>query len=166
MIFNTLAVSALLAAASVSSLIISPEPMSRNMAVKFCAEKNVHLADVTSVNKDDVNSQLAGKKAWIGSWDNNFHNNECLYRHNNHVGTTNCDDKLFAACNNLLVYKSTRDVEVNLVQRPINELTEEIVDEIFGREEADRLAVIAEAEALPTCAEEVAESVEDSKREL
>lgn len=97
-------------ASTASALIISPEPLTHNQAKMFCASQNSRLLDVTSHTRDSVIGELAGKAAWIGSWDYNFYTGECVHFINGHIGGADCEHKLFAVCNSPVVYKSTRDV--------------------------------------------------------
>lgn len=98
-------------ASTASALMISPEPLTHNQAKMFCATQKSRLADVTSDNRDHVIGQLAGKDAWIGSWDFNFYSGQCMYFSNGHIGAVDCEEKKIAICNDPVVYKSTRDVQ-------------------------------------------------------
>ena len=109
MAIKTAFFSALLALASVSGLLLSPEPLTHNQAVMFCATHRTHLADVTSSNLEQVKHELNQQPAWIRSWDYNFYNNACIQFVNGHIGQVNCEEKHVAACNNPVVLKSTHE---------------------------------------------------------
>ena len=112
MAIKTAFVSALLALTSVSGLFLSPEPLTHNQAVMFCATNGARLADVTSASVEQVKHDLKGQAVWVGSWDYNFYNNACLQFVHGHIGSINCDDKLVAACNDHIYLKSTHEVQV------------------------------------------------------
>ena len=82
-----------------SGLVISSDKLTHNEAVMFCASNGGRLADVTSANRDQVNMELMGHSAWIGSWDYNYYTGQCMNYHNGHIGAVSCEEKHFAACN-------------------------------------------------------------------
>ena len=100
---NFLVCAALFASAAVTAasadILVSPTPMTNNQAVMYCADLGSRLLDVTSVTTASVNQHLAGKVAWIGSWDYNFYNRACIAYSNGHIGTEDCSALHFAACN-------------------------------------------------------------------
>lgn len=167
MSFNTIAISAFLAVASVSAFFISERPMTHNEAKMYCAGGHSRLLDVYTGNIEDVKEQLAGQKAWIGSWDYNYYNDACMSFHNGHIGEENCETRRLAACNNpSAVLKSTREEGEAPVLQPVNELTEEIVEEIFSRDARARQAAIEAAEKLPPCADDESTSEQAEKVEI
>jgi hypothetical protein len=109
MAIKTAFFSAILALASVSGLFLSPEPLTHNQAVMFCATNGARLADVTSASLEHVKHELNGRAVWIGSWDYNYYNNACMEFVNGHIGAIDCGEKLVAACNNRAILKSTNE---------------------------------------------------------
>ena len=103
----------LLALASSASglMIISPEKLTHNQAVMFCASQKSRLLDVTTQNRDQVIAGLGGKDAWIASWDFNFYTGQCVHTLNSHIGGVDCDLLKHAACNEVIHLKSTRNVQ-------------------------------------------------------
>ena len=99
-----------LAASVASGFVVSSEALTHNQAVMFCAQNNGRLADVTSANRNEVIHELAGRSAWIGSWDYNFYSGQCMQFVGGHIGAVDCQDKHVAICNNPVVYKSAGNV--------------------------------------------------------
>jgi hypothetical protein len=109
MIIKLVAVAAALASAASASapFLVSNVPLCHEEAVSYCAAQGSRLADVNTANRGQAIAQLGGDAAWIGSWDYNGYNSECLTFINGHVGPEQCNFKQRALCNPIVVYDAS-----------------------------------------------------------